>query len=255
MKVLVAIPCYNCAKQISRVYNSLNKLKLKLHFDTIFIDNQSQDNTKDSIQSSVKNAKDPHSKLLINESNYGLGGSHKVAFSYAIDNDYDFVVMLHGDDQASSEDIPFLLGHAKEGSTSVLGSRFMKKSRRVGYQKSRTVGNMILNIIFTCVTLKKTLDLGSGLNIFKVSDLKKIDFKNLSDSFNFNVELLLSIYEYKINYKFLPISWTETDQISNAKNFDVAIKMLKSLFRWRLFFHKKTKNLKSYTYKKIDFTF
>lgn len=47
--------------------------------------------------------------LLRNDENYGLGGSHKVAFDYALNNAYDYVVVLHGDDQGSIANLlPYL---------------------------------------------------------------------------------------------------------------------------------------------------
>ena len=48
-------------------------------------------------------------KVLKNRENYGLGGSHKVAFNYAIENNFDYIIVLHGDDQGSISDmIPVL---------------------------------------------------------------------------------------------------------------------------------------------------
>lgn len=38
-----------------------------------------------------------------------MGGSHKVAFNYAIENNFDYIIVLHGDDQGSISDmIPVL---------------------------------------------------------------------------------------------------------------------------------------------------
>lgn len=48
-------------------------------------------------------------KLLRKDKNYGLGGSHKVSFNYAIENGFDYVIVLHGDDQGHiSNLVPYL---------------------------------------------------------------------------------------------------------------------------------------------------
>ena len=47
--------------------------------------------------------------LLRNDDNYGLGGSHKVAFEYAVEHDFDYVIVLHGDDQGRYREYPAAL--------------------------------------------------------------------------------------------------------------------------------------------------
>ena len=43
--------------------------------------------------------------ILQNHQNYGLGGSHKAAFNYAIKNNFDCLIVCHGDDQCEIDDI------------------------------------------------------------------------------------------------------------------------------------------------------
>lgn len=240
MKSLIAIPCYNCQHQVARVIKALLEEELHETNEIILIDNISTDNTLLTIKNNIEPY--PQFKLIQNNSNYGLGGSHKVAFQYAIDNNFDFVAIIHGDDQARVTDYSMLMESALKANHSVLGSRFMFKSRRIGYQTSRTIGNIILNFVFTLVTFKITKDLGSGINIFCVNDLKRVNFKQNTNSFNFNVELLLSFYSQNIPIIFQPITWVEEDQISNAKNLNVALSMLRSLFFWRFGFSTKVSN-------------
>lgn len=237
MKTLIAIPCFNCEKQIPRVLESINQNNIDNFSDILIINNKSQDSTvKAAIRAIKRIVRKNRYKILENDENYGLGGSHKVAFNYAIKNGYDLIAIIHGDDQSKVEDLHKLIQNTKLTSKSSLGSRFMRKSKRIGYQKSRTFGNIVLNLIFTFVTLRVTKDLGSGINLFSTEQLKKVNYNTLTDSFNFNVELLLSFYRKDLPISFLPITWVEEDQISNAKNINVALSMLKSLFLWRFNF-------------------
>lgn len=235
MSALVAIPCYNCTRQITRVLSVLSPVANALDLDIVIIDNGSSDGTVENAMQ-FKTSSDISSRLRVfqNEKNYGLGGSQKIAIKKAKQEHKDWLIVLHGDDQADPNDIPNLLGQAKGENKSVLGSRFMQGSKLVGYQKSRVFGNRILNILFTLVTGRKTKDLGSGLNIFKVSELAKIDLTKISDEFNFNVDILLQLYRLKSPLIFCPIVWRELDQISNARNFQVAWSMFKSLMKWRV---------------------
>jgi glycosyltransferase involved in cell wall biosynthesis len=228
MKLLIAIPCYNCEKQVIRVLNSLEK-NFESTLDIVLIDNGSTDNTIEVISEYFKKKSLHHISLFQNVENIGLGGTHKVAFNLAIERDCDGVVICHGDDQADVLDITFMINEYASHSCSILGARFMSGSTLSGYQKSRIIGNTALNFIFSLILRRKIVDLGSGLNLFKVSHLALIDFEQLTNGFNFNVEMLLSLIKSRINFRFVPIHWREVDQVSNAKNFNVALSMLSSL--------------------------
>ena len=102
-KILVFIPGYNCEKQVKRVLDQFDSDVTKKLTDIIFVNNRSTDNTEETVLK-YKNKK-LNIKVLRNNENYNLGGSHKVAFDYAIKNKYDYVIVLHGDDQADIRDI------------------------------------------------------------------------------------------------------------------------------------------------------
>ena len=234
MKLLVAIPCYNCASQIPRVLTKLSH-DFPGNYDVLVLDNGSSDETLSRAKESL-NALDFQGdwKLCQNENNYGLGGSQKLTIKIACDEGYDALIVLHGDDQASPSDISRLISIYKNKPKTVLGSRFMAGSILSGYQIVRALGNRALNFVFSIICLRRISDLGSGLNLFRVNDLAQIEFTELSDSFNFNVDLLLKLIEIKAPLEFSPIHWSETDQVSNARNFKVATSMLTSLIRWKM---------------------
>jgi dolichol-phosphate mannosyltransferase len=237
MKTLVAIPCFRCEKQIGRVLEALTQDAVFSQITQIVVlDNQSPDRTRHVVLNFIEDhPKIQNISLYLNEKNYGLGGSQKLAVEMAIRDGFESLVVLHGDDQASVKDLAPLL-HALQADpeiAAVLGSRFMQGSRLQGYQKSRIIGNRALNIIFSAATGTPIRDLGSGLNVFRVRDLADIPLDVLSDGFTFNVDLLLEFYSRNKKMLFLPIEWREADQSSNARNWNVALGMLKRLALWR----------------------
>jgi glycosyltransferase involved in cell wall biosynthesis len=236
-KILVAIPCYKCAAQIPRVINEFDAPLLERIEKVIIIDNQSPDDTRDAAIKAIE-GKGFESKFMVvrNNENYNLGGTHKVAFNFALKNGIDYVAILHGDNQAKTQELNSLIDEIEKDETlgAALGARFMKGSRIKGYALSRIWGNRGLNLFFTLLTFKKTKDLGSGLNIFKMTDLADKKYLFFSDSLAFNVDLLLDYYRKKTKLKFIPISWSETDQVSNARNFKIGWMILKKLLAWRL---------------------
>ena len=227
-KILVFIPAYNCEKQIIRVLSQFNEQVLSYVSDIIIIDNGSPDNTVAEAKKYLIDHPELPCKILINDKNVNLGGSHKVAFKYALDNGYDYVNVLHGDDQADIRDfIPLYESGEYRSYDCVLGSRFVKGSKLIGYSAKRIFGNKVFNLIFSISTGKKIRDMGSGLNLYNVEMLKSRYFINLSDALYFNAEMLLFSAYYKHNCLFYPISWREDDQVSNAKLFKLSWELFK----------------------------
>jgi dolichol-phosphate mannosyltransferase len=237
MKVLIGVPCYRCEVQIKRVLSALVDPEFRALQSTIaVIDNRSPDETCNSVRQFMRSHADVSNiSLFLNHENYGLGGSQKIAIRMAQEEGFDLLVIIHGDDQASVSDIRRLLDAFTEDPnlSAALGSRFMAGSILKGYQKSRIFGNVVLNWVFSIATGRRIRDLGSGLNAFRVRDLAQISTDQLSDGFSFNVDLLLEFLSLNKKIKFLPITWRESDQISNARNVHVALEMLKRLFLWR----------------------
>ena len=227
-KVLLFIPGYNCEKQITRVLNQLNEPIMPYISQVIMVNNRSTDQTEERVSDFAK--KNPHIplKLLRNTENYNLGGSHKVAFQYAIDNGFDHIIVLHGDDQGDIHDLlPLLQSGKYENYDCCLGARFMKGSKLIGYSKFRIFGNRVYNLIFSAATFRHVRDLGSGLNMYSTKMLKNEFFKLYSDTLMFNCYMLLANAYYKLNVCYFPISWREDDQVSNVKMFNQAIRTLK----------------------------
>lgn len=234
------IPAYRCEKQVVRVLRSIadNNNLLKIYTKIIIVENRSPDKTLQVITNFV----DLHPQLksittlLQNNENFGLGGSHKVAFKKAINEGAQLVSVLHGDDQALSEELENLNEVAQKNphAAAVLGSRFSSYSKLDGYSVVREYGNRMLNIFYSLVWLRRIEDLGSGLNIFRVEHIKQIDNRLLSDDFHFNMDLLNAFCHLKFDFRFYPITWREQDQSSNARNFKVGYSALLSCLKWRL---------------------
>lgn len=243
-KKLLFIPMYNCEKQIVRVLKQVDKEIQKNFTEVIIVNNRSTDNGEKAVIDYLK--KNPFTipvKLMRNVDNYGLGGSHKVAFNYAIDHKFDYVVVFHGDDQGQIDDLlPVFKDKDYVNYDCMLGSRFTRGSKLKGYSKFRTFGNRVYNIIFSVFLTKKISDLGSGLNMYKTEMLKDRFYLKFPDKLTFNCYMLLAAKQYKHKIKFFPITWKEEDQVSNVKMFSQAMNTLGLLLK---FFFCRSKYLQS----------
>ena len=233
--ILLFIPGYNCEKQIARVLEQLDASILKYFKEIIMVNNRSTDNTEKTVQEWMQAHTDIPMKLLRNDENYGLGGSHKVAFQYAMDNEFDYIVVLHGDDQGNIHDIlPILKSENYKEFDCCLGARFMKGSRLQGYSKFRTFGNQVYDLLFSLICRFKVKDLGSELNLYHVEMLKNKFYLKYPDNLMFNYSMVMAIQYYRQKSLFFPITWREEDQVSNVKLFNQAKRVLGMLGRYMI---------------------
>ncbi|MDD4849061.1 MAG: glycosyltransferase family 2 protein [Gemmiger sp.] len=228
-KILVFIPAYNCEKQLPRVLNQLLDAEVQQKIQRcIVVNNRSTDGTEAAVEGWLAAHPGAPVSLLRNDENYGLGGSHKVAFGYAVAHGYDYLVVLHGDDQGDIRDLlPLLAAGTHRQYDCCLGSRFMRGSQIGGYSPLRIAGNYGFNALFSLVTLKKITDLGSGLNLYKVAALKNEFYKKFPDTLYFNDCMILAQSALGLTMHFFPISWREEDQVSNTKLTSFALSLLK----------------------------
>ena len=234
-RLLLFIPAFNCARQVVRVLDQLEPRVMAHIQRVLLIDNRSTDGTVEAVLKWAGQNPGLPLLLLRNDSNYSLGGSHKVAFDHALQNDFTHVLVLHGDDQADIRDLlPWLEdGRALEGDA-FLGSRFARGSRLPGYSWFRILGNLVFNSLVSLVAGRRLTDLGSGLNLFRMSPLAGRSYLSFPDNLNFNVYLLLYLVHTRARFEFFPISWREEDQISNVRFVRQSLEILSVCLRYRL---------------------
>lgn len=224
---------YNCEKQVPRVLAKLDEESQKMFVEVLVVDNRSTDNSVIAAKEALAKLHGVKTTLLQNVDNYSLGGSIKVAFNYAILNGFDYMVTLHGDDQGDVRDIiPVLKGGAHRDADIVIGARFHQESRLVGYSKFRTVGNRVFNVFYWMVTGQKITDMIAGLNIFNVAALKDRVYLSFPNNLTFDAHLLLYAISRNERIQFVPITWREEDQISNAKVFRQGMTILRLLMKY-----------------------
>jgi dolichol-phosphate mannosyltransferase len=234
MKKILIIPTYNCEQQIDRLLSKSGSTICREFDELLIIDNGSSDKTIENAISGLQSY-GIRVKVLQNCANISLGGTLKTGFLYAKNNSFDFVAVLHGDDQAYLEDLLPVLGALERGTIDLaIGARFHKKSDLIGYSTFRKIGNRLLNLYCIICTGTKIDDLIAGLNIFRVSKLNMDEILNYPNDLTFDVHILLRAIHQKQHILFFPMTWTEEDQVSNAKVVKQALTIL-ALFTKYLF--------------------
>lgn len=233
---LLFIPMYNCAPQITRTLEQLTPA-LRGRFAEVFVvDNGSTDGGPEkALAYAREHLSDTTVRVVRNDNNLGLGGSHKVAFQHCLDAGHDGLFVFHGDDQGRLNDLVSEMDRFPD-TECVLGARFMWGSKLVGYAPHRILANVAFNAIFSAISLRVLWDLGSGLNYYSRAFVERRLWEGCAEDLTFNYHLILRTARISgLSLAFVPISWREEDQVSNAKLFSHGVTMLGIVWNFLLF--------------------
>lgn len=237
-RILLFIPTFNCEKQIARVFEKINEAVQSKLAEVLVIDNQSTDTTLQAAQRAAQSLS-VKVTILRNLQNYNLGGSIKRAFLYALENQFDYMITLHGDDQADIRDfLPMLEEETFLNQDIIIGARFHPESRLEGYSLTRILGNKALNTVCGLINRRRVHDLIAGLNCFNLAFFRDRFFLKFPDNLTFDAHVLLYAFNQKAKIHYVPVTWREEDQVSNAKVIKQALTILKLFITY--VFHRET---------------
>lgn len=157
VKVLIIIPAYNEAENISSVIRELEAVDLPAEIDLhyLVINDHSTDGTKEIL---IKK----HYHYLDLPINLGIGGAVQAGYLYARNNGYDIAVQMDGDGQHDPAYLQTLILPILDHQADYcIGSRYME---RKGFQSSlaRRTGIRFLSGLIHCLTGRKIKDVTSG---------------------------------------------------------------------------------------------
>lgn len=156
-KAIVIIPAYNEEGNITTVITGVREA---LHLPHILVINDySSDKTS-------RVAKSMGTKVIDLPIKLNYGATIQTGFKYALQNGYDTVILLDGDNQHKPEYIPQMLEYVTNGDYDiVIGSRFVKKT---GYKMPivRRLGSVFFSWLVFAISGQHIYDPTSGYQVF-----------------------------------------------------------------------------------------
>lgn len=154
MKLLIIIPAYNEAQNLTYVVNDIKRNCPE--FDYIIVNDGSKDNT-------VELCKNNSYNLLDLPINLGLAGGVQAGIKYAFENGYDYAIQFDGDGQHQAKYISVLFNNMKtQNSDIVIGSRFVNQKKP---NSLRMAGSNFIQSIIKITTGMKIQDPTSGMRL------------------------------------------------------------------------------------------
>ena len=240
-RFLIFIPAYNVEKKIIEVLNRIPEdIHKNNYIKILIIDDFSKDNTKNVVSDFLKkNTQINYINFIKNEKNFGYGGVQKIAYMYAIKNNFDYVIMLHGDGQYPPEKIPIFIDNLLNGNAEgVFGSRLIhpKDALKGGMPLYKFVGNRVLTFMQNLIIGIKMSEFHSGYRSYKVEALKKINFEKNTNDFHFDTEIIIQMVKSKFSIKEIAMPTFYGDEVSHLKSIPYGINVLISTIKYRFFY-------------------
>ena len=246
-KILIFVVAYEAQTTLEKVLDRVPEEVFQYDTEVLVIDDSSKDKTFEVGVRYSDGRKNYPITILHNEENQGYGGNQKLGYSYAIKNNFDIVVLLHGDGQYAPECIPTLIAPLlNDAADAVFGSRMQIKgeARKGGMPFYKFIGNKILTKIQNFLLKTRFSEFHSGFRVYRVAALSKIPFQYNANDFHFDTEIIIQLVMGNFRITELPIPTYYGDEICRvngiryAKNV-VVTTLLSRLHQINLFYDRK----------------
>ncbi len=235
-RIGILVVAYNAASTLAKV---LDRIPAEIRSDieeVIVSDDHSQDSTY-LVGLGYQQVSDLPITLIRQPTNLGYGGNQKAGYDLAIEHGLDVVVMLHGDGQYAPESLPDIVAPLLNGEAdAVFGSRTMIKgaARKGGMPVYKYVGNRILSRFENAALGTDLSEFHSGYRAYSVSALKQIPFKQNTDGFNFDTQIIIQLHDAGMRIAEVPIPTYYGDEICYVDGLGYAADVTKDVVAYRL---------------------
>jgi dolichol-phosphate mannosyltransferase len=203
-KTVVLIPTYNEGESIQELLRRL--LQLYPGMDILVIDDNSPDGTGNLIEEFRKRHARVH--ILHRKAKLGLAHAYQEGFSWVLQREYDYVVLMDGDLSHQPCHISEMLRKVQNGVDVVIGSRYVKGGSAEGWAVWRFLISRMGNIYSRLILGLEIQDLTSGFKCMKTEALKAIDFFAMrSNGYVFQIELAFLLLNNGFRVEEYPIKF------------------------------------------------
>ncbi len=185
------VPAYNAGATVEKVFERIPaeaKTRIRRY---VAVNDGSRDDTAEAL--SRLQQRYPNLTVLTHPTNRGYGETEKTLIRFGLANGVDVAILLHSDGQYSPEKIPDVLRPFDDGEADIVqGSRMLDGGAlRGGMPFYKFVANKTLTAIENWAFGMKLAEYHSGYMIYSRKALEAIPFEKLSNSFDFDLEMLV----------------------------------------------------------------
>lgn len=231
--IYIVMPAYNAELTVERVFARIPEEARKRIKQYVVVNDGSTDDTREAL-SRIAN---DFSNLVVLEhpENRGYGAAEKTLLTYALNEGADVAILLHSDGQYSPEKIPELLEpFDKDEADLVQGSRMLGGGAlKGGMPLYKYLANKILTSIENLGFGMRMAEYHSGYMLYNKKCLAAIPFEKLSNSFDFDLEMIVmaKIHGLRIMEKAIPTIYA--DEVSHLNPIKYGLAVLDVIRKYR----------------------
>lgn len=232
-KRVVVMPAYQAARHLPSVIERVLSVNLPGLAAIIIVDDGSTDDT--FAVASALAAQHPALKVVRRARNDGYGAAMKDGLAAALAAGADQIACVHADGQYSPEALPGLFNALEmRGLDLVQGSRIAGgKALAGGMPLYKYVGNAVLNLLENRTFGLRMSDYHSGYLVYGGKALAMIPFARLSNSFDFDLEVIASARARGLAVGEAPIPTHYGDEVSHLDPLSYGLRVLRVLWRYQ----------------------
>ena len=205
---LVVIPTYNEAGNIKSLIDQL--FATIPECEIMVVDDGSPDGTALICKDLSQENKRLH--LIERHTKSGIGSAYRMAFTWALEQDFDEVIEMDADGSHQVSDLLRMLT-AKTTTPEVdlvIGSRWIRGGETVNWSSSRELLSRFANRYVRIMVGMKIHDATSGFRIYSSRILRKIDLGHIrSEGYSFQMEMTRAVHNSGGTMMEVPITFQE----------------------------------------------
>ncbi|HEX7555340.1 MAG TPA: bifunctional glycosyltransferase/class I SAM-dependent methyltransferase [Leptolinea sp.] len=239
-RVLVFVVSFRAEKFISSVLARIpESIKTNPNFDVevLVIDDESGDRTFQRAQEFASHVEGLKVTVLHNPKNQGYGGNQKIGYHYAINQNFDAVILLHGDGQYPPEYIGQLVQPLLDDQAeAVFGSRMLNKRAALqgGMPFYKWIGNQILTSLQNQILGVHLAEFHTGYRAYRVDALRSIPFEVNSNYFDFDTDIIIQLLDTHKRILEIPIPTFYGGEVSRVAGFKYGAMIIRTSIISRL---------------------
>jgi glycosyltransferase involved in cell wall biosynthesis len=237
-RILVVVLAYEAKTTITNVIKAIVATRLRLNLSILVLDDCSSDHTFLLASEFANTFGELQTYVLRNNGNQGYGGNQKIAFQFALDRNFDIVVVMHGDEQHDAAELSKLLAPILcEEADLVIGARLLNRwdAIRNGMPLYKWLGNQILTAIQNAILHTHLRGFHCGYRAYSKNALLLLSPSRCSNGFIFDTEMLIKAHAAGLRIRELSVRTIYGMEVCRVNGLHYAWDVIRTMLAYRAY--------------------